>query len=738
MSSAVLERSRRATAGKRLASLVGQAAEDDDAFWSHKIWSEGRGGFSSGKTKDDNSSSGGDDGDESSDESSDGEGSYRASDEDSAAAVDQFDSDFDESESSSDEEDVEAELLAQERKDKRAAHLAATGAGRQKPVGKGRGAIKAKRVLGEGWNAGLVLNWFPVGDGVVGSSAVSSAAPLVPVSSAQSAGLTSTVAVPSTAQPLVSVVQSAAIETIQPIQSSLVSQTSILDTDTKLPAAPIPPTLASVQTNSIPSQPVALTKAMVARPESPSRKRNLRAGTLSKTIATVQQSEISDKITKQRSTAAKESAKQGKRHFTQEEMILEALKETEVENNKWILGRKRKKEMDQEEVKQNNSFGSGTVVERFYSRRGGSNVISFMDMERLPDILTRQHNIMQSTTASRGGSPKRKRSNSEGSNKAASDTSSSRVTAKCVITGKEARYRDPKTMLGYHDLEAFKELRRHADAGLLPSSGAKSNRGKKLQSFPKDRTMMASTSAKASVKVVVTQNGTPVSPPEVVAEMAKSNVAITSQTPSVDAFPTKRGPPVLPEGVGTSNTVQTVSNVLPLKSTNSNTAVLANQALSNSIIAVPMTVSSTNNNDNTTPVSPARKSPRKPKPSAKVLAEAANSQRLLQTDSNLSSNNMNIQPRDETAEESNTIQLSVNNGLPKIGCGIPDKSKNEDSPTAIGNTQSIIPPRNEIVQSSADLSNSNGAKKTIEKANESGPRNGSSETANLSNKEIAA
>ncbi|KAL7448143.1 hypothetical protein ACHAWC_000388, partial [Mediolabrus comicus] len=82
---AVLERSRRSTAGKRMSSLVGKAQEDDDTFWSHSIWSEGGGGFSSGSDSDS--------------ASSDGEGSFRMSDEESAAAEDQFDSDFDESES---------------------------------------------------------------------------------------------------------------------------------------------------------------------------------------------------------------------------------------------------------------------------------------------------------------------------------------------------------------------------------------------------------------------------------------------------------------------------------------------------------------------------------------------------------------------------------------------------------------------------------------------------------------
>ena len=109
-----------------MSSLIGKAQEDDDAFWSHGIWSEAGGGFADGRSRkrrrDEEAESssgeeeegsggegvgvggGGEDEDEDEDEdeedsASDGEGSYRMSDEDSAAAADQFDSDFDESES---------------------------------------------------------------------------------------------------------------------------------------------------------------------------------------------------------------------------------------------------------------------------------------------------------------------------------------------------------------------------------------------------------------------------------------------------------------------------------------------------------------------------------------------------------------------------------------------------------------------------------------------------------------
>lgn len=45
--------------------------------------------------------------------------------------------------------------------------------------------------------------------------------------------------------------------------------------------------------------------------------------------------------------------------------------------------------------------------------------------------------------------------------------------ALCAVTGAPARYRDPATGLPYSTLEAFKELRRRRDAGLLaPPPGA--------------------------------------------------------------------------------------------------------------------------------------------------------------------------------------------------------------------------------------------------------------------------
>jgi len=155
-------------------SLMGKAQEDDDAFWSHSIWSEGGGGFSSGRKirrgDDDDSSSSSDSGSDS-DSISDGEGSFRMSDEESEAAVDQFDSDFDESESEDEEEGgegaTERELIAEEKRRnvaqrKKRQQMAFQGkgsSGGRELMKKKKGQMTKRGPTGEGWNAGLVLNW---------------------------------------------------------------------------------------------------------------------------------------------------------------------------------------------------------------------------------------------------------------------------------------------------------------------------------------------------------------------------------------------------------------------------------------------------------------------------------------------------------------------------------------------------------------------------------------------------
>ena len=66
---------------------------------------------------------------------------------------------------------------------------------------------------------------------------------------------------------------------------------------------------------------------------------------------------------------------------------------------------------------------------RFSSRRGACNTVTFTSIDCMPSVLT-------------------------------NDSVPQKVRQTCVVTGKPARYRDPRTGHPYHDLAAFKELRR--------------------------------------------------------------------------------------------------------------------------------------------------------------------------------------------------------------------------------------------------------------------------------------
>lgn len=136
------------------------------------------------------------------------------------------------------------------------------------------------------------------------------------------------------------------------------------------------------------------------------------------------------------------SVKKTKRRFTQEELLIEALEMTEPENKKWLLGRKRDMAQTQEE-KHAKDVSDVRVIQKFNSRRGCYNTLTFPEMDHVPAIFD---------------SSKRQSNNNHKTDP---------KSFLCVITGKKARYRDPKTMLGYHDLEAFHELRRRWNSGEL-------------------------------------------------------------------------------------------------------------------------------------------------------------------------------------------------------------------------------------------------------------------------------
>jgi YL1 nuclear protein C-terminal domain./YL1 nuclear protein. len=348
----VLERQKRSTAGTRMSTLVGQAAKDDEEFWSHSTWAE---------EKDDASE----------------DGSFHESDEESDAKVDVFDSDFDESEDEGEGGDGGGEggeeaLLKEERREKRA-------------------VSKRKRMDIEFHATKLVSR------------------------------------------------------DIRLQQKRNAAQRK------KQQAAMGGLSEEGIDSRSVQQENVSLEKKASTRNKSLKYsvselvgKRSLRTSTINNSIAT-----SAAELSRQQSQSTTGKARH-KRKYTQEELLMEAVSQTEPENQRWLLNRKR---MQMEEhlyaesiQKLSQLYGGGNkkVISKFHSRRGCFNTITFPEMDHVPEIFTMvqktqdQHDQMMEQI---------QRENT------------------CVITGKKARYRDPKTKLGYHDLAAFRELRRRLEAG---------------------------------------------------------------------------------------------------------------------------------------------------------------------------------------------------------------------------------------------------------------------------------
>lgn len=508
-----------------MASLVGKAEEDDESFWSHSIWSEAGGGFAdkaSRKRRRDEegeSSSGSEDGGSGDEDSaSDGEGSFRMSDEDPDAAVDKFDSDFDESESEDEDGDgdgeEEEELRAEERraaaskrkKNQRLGVPLKASAGREL-MKKKSGKTTKRGPLGEGWNEGLVLNWPP-----------------------PSGGATSAVAKSGAAAPLHGHLVDSRTKTIPNAQGS----------------ASIPVSSKSKPQHIMSKPAINLVQTSKLRfPPPPSPSRHLRAAAASSSAPPAKPAPKRHTV----ATLAERKKTSKKRQFTQEELILESIKSTEPQNAKWLSSRKRGKD-DAAQLEKATAAGNSKKsslqhkVSRFHSRRGCSNTLTFMDMDRLPEILTRRHVPSFTLSHGRSGFIRRKSDSTRPDTCASVREATDDDRTKCAITGKIARYRDPKTMLGYHDIDAYKEIRRRLEAGELvisqplwnndemripsgsndrvstkrglPNNTAKTRGGSKTHPpFRADQPIMiAETESNVSnLKVIVTQGGVPVSPP---------------------------------------------------------------------------------------------------------------------------------------------------------------------------------------------------------------------------------
>lgn len=418
-------------------SLVGKALEDDDAFWTHETWNE----------------------------EDSGNDSFHDSDEDSDLKKDEFDSDFDDSETDNeaDEEAAgraeELELQKSERKSKQRkgnyVDISRPVAVLQPKGGrKGRGG---KRVMGEGVNAGIALNFPPPSalppPALQAGLTLSSTAPSgvadyplqtssIPIQSATFAAAASATAT--------STATSAAAD-----GSTIMGH--LPTADTSLAAAVPPP--SPVKSNRKFSDPVLPRSSLAS-----SRERRSTHGIR--------------KLRENRSTPASDKPLRGptrtnsggtkrKRRYAQEELLLESVHQTESENLRWLLARKRTQDQHDKDHKDatahlRDRHRGSRVIERFHSRRGCLITLTFPEMDAVPEILTRRRQPQ-----SHQDQPQQCQSPQSLDEQPSSSSCNARKQQfVCVITGKPARYRDPLTNHPYYDLNAFRELRRRHELGL--------------------------------------------------------------------------------------------------------------------------------------------------------------------------------------------------------------------------------------------------------------------------------
>lgn len=151
-------------------------------------------------------------------------------------------------------------------------------------------------------------------------------------------------------------------------------------------------------------------------------------------------------------SSSKKKASARKRKFTQEEILIESIRETEPSNERWLLGRRRIEALSNLDDKRKaeriaNGNRDAKVVMKYHSLKGCYNTLTFPDMDHVPHIFRRKTtDINEDSTATK---LKNKNNKSE-----------------CIITGKKARYHDPLTGESYYDLQAFRELRRRYNEGL--------------------------------------------------------------------------------------------------------------------------------------------------------------------------------------------------------------------------------------------------------------------------------
>ena len=383
------------------------------------------------------------------------------------------------------------------------------GGGASSKTGKKGVSSSSKRgPMGTGWNEGLVLNWnvqqYPL------------PSPQLPTTTASALSVGAAVSLPPASASTLSQLSELQSTSIPPDAAATTTITQPISEPLSLP---LPDDATQIIVGGIaqPHLPIhnlrttsssSAAAAAIAPPTSvPSVKPP------SPTKAQKQQRLINKQQLKQQSISERKQSQ--RRQFTQEELIVEAIQCTETANAKWLHARQRSKEEAAtiENSKTNTGGASSSkysnsnrkLISRFYSRRGCNNTLTFMDMDHLPECLVRggrqghhDHDHRRPRTTSFSSSfgnptitsPSSRLSASDKSLEAreatqqqTSSTSPSSATSstppttsnnnttperpfeKCIITGKMAKYRDPKSMLGYHDIEAYKELKRKLESG---------------------------------------------------------------------------------------------------------------------------------------------------------------------------------------------------------------------------------------------------------------------------------
>ncbi len=548
-----------------MAVLGAKMAEEDEAFWGHETWAD-----------DDDS----------------GNESFHESDEDSALRKDVFDSDFNDSESDNEDEEVaageaeEREIRKRERASKSMAYkFPGAKLGGQKRGRRGfPGGIK--RVIGEGSNAGIVLNLPPESHNSLAYIASiearhSALPPLAPMQTQQFTVLQSTIptAAASTETKIAAIgTNSVQQPTIAPPPMSaarLVTAPTIKAKDKTKPA-PI-----RKQTRSM--------KVSVRESRSTHGPRKLRGRGDASAATKAQAMTLSTRSNKSSggNTSDTVSRATKRKKYAQEELLLEAVHETEPENQRWLHGRKRVLDQHNQSKDSNilrDQHRGKKVIQKFHSRRGCLITLTFPEMDAVPEILTRRHESTKQPQQKIVGDERQESSEVPSPTTTQHQQQNSTL---CVITGKTGKYKDPLTKLPYHDLAAFRELRRRhkegipivtkrvvATAGLKQGSNAKTAKGGKKNNTRATNTVVGGNN---NNKKATLEKG------EGAKKLPLSTIDPHSKLPSQSAPPNQSA-----NGSGNSITPGAAAAKIESKGTNS-------------------------------PSSPRRLSPRKWKPSEKIL-----------------------------------------------------------------------------------------------------------------------